>query len=166
MVRSPDVPFGLAVPLAEDAEAIKDGAVPAAPNTSAQPAHDTGDSGLSPPLATLPRGFLVKQLDEVAGVENGALTSPLRTTFDESAIPFSKEEGEEPSDEPTKTAHSHTMTPKRSTPTPQEPFPQELPGWNGYVEWERYPERKRAAAEILRKHEAEFDTVSGNLSAF
>lgn len=30
-------------------------------------------------------------------------------------------------------------------------FKEELPGWRGYVEWEKYPERKRKAAEILKK---------------
>ncbi|GJE95510.1 sulfite oxidase [Phanerochaete sordida] len=29
-------------------------------------------------------------------------------------------------------------------------FPEERPGWRGYVEWEKYPERKRIAAEILK----------------
>ncbi|PCH39809.1 molybdopterin binding oxidoreductase [Wolfiporia cocos MD-104 SS10] len=28
-------------------------------------------------------------------------------------------------------------------------FPEEKPGWRGYIEWENYPERKEAAAKIL-----------------
>ncbi|KAF2193927.1 molybdopterin binding oxidoreductase [Zopfia rhizophila CBS 207.26] len=32
-------------------------------------------------------------------------------------------------------------------------FPEELPGWHGYVEWEKYPEKKKAAARILAKYE-------------
>ena len=31
-------------------------------------------------------------------------------------------------------------------------FPEEVKGWSGYLEWERYPERAKAAAEILAKH--------------
>ena len=38
-------------------------------------------------------------------------------------------------------------------------FPQELPGWDGYVEWEKYPERKRKAAEILRANKNSFEGV-------
>ena len=38
--------------------------------------------------------------------------------------------------------------------------PQELPGWDGYIEWERYPERKERAARILKEHKHEFAGVS------
>jgi len=31
-------------------------------------------------------------------------------------------------------------------------FPEEVKGWSGYLEWERHPERAKAAAEILAKH--------------
>jgi sulfite oxidase len=31
-------------------------------------------------------------------------------------------------------------------------FKQELPGWKGYIEWEKYPERKALAAEILKRY--------------
>ena len=31
-------------------------------------------------------------------------------------------------------------------------FAEELPGWKGYVEWEKYPEKKRKAAEILARY--------------
>ena len=34
-----------------------------------------------------------------------------------------------------------------------DPFPQELPGWDGYVEWEKYPERRAKANEILQKQQ-------------
>ncbi|KAF2794327.1 molybdopterin binding oxidoreductase [Melanomma pulvis-pyrius CBS 109.77] len=32
-------------------------------------------------------------------------------------------------------------------------FPEERPGWKGYVEWERYPEKKEEAAQILAKYD-------------
>jgi len=31
-------------------------------------------------------------------------------------------------------------------------FPEERPGWKGYIEWEKYPEKKEKAAEILKKY--------------
>ena len=31
-------------------------------------------------------------------------------------------------------------------------FAEETPGWKGYVEWEKYPEKKRKAAEILARY--------------
>ena len=31
-------------------------------------------------------------------------------------------------------------------------FTEETPGWKGYVEWEKYPEKKRIAAEILDRY--------------
>jgi sulfite oxidase len=37
-------------------------------------------------------------------------------------------------------------------------FPEERPGWKGYVEWEKYPEKKKAAEEILAKYD--FPVVS------
>ncbi|KAL9059374.1 MAG: hypothetical protein Q9162_001243 [Coniocarpon cinnabarinum] len=40
--------------------------------------------------------------------------------------------------------------------TTQDGFPQELPGWDGYVEWEKYPDRKRRAAEILKSKKSSF----------
>jgi sulfite oxidase len=43
--------------------------------------------------------------------------------------------------------------------TEEEPdFPEEREGWRGYVEWERYPEKKKKAAEILAKYD--FPVVS------
>lgn len=36
-------------------------------------------------------------------------------------------------------------------------FKEEREGWHGYVEWEKYPEKKREAAEILKQHT--FDEV-------
>lgn len=38
-------------------------------------------------------------------------------------------------------------------------FPEELEGWGGYVEWERYPEKKKEAAAILAKYD--FPVVRG-----
>ena len=32
-------------------------------------------------------------------------------------------------------------------------FPEERPGWSGYVEWEKYPEKKEEAAKILAKYD-------------
>lgn len=32
-------------------------------------------------------------------------------------------------------------------------FAEEQKGWRGYVEWEKYPEKAKRAAEILSKHE-------------
>jgi sulfite oxidase len=32
-------------------------------------------------------------------------------------------------------------------------FEEERKGWKGYVEWERYPEKKKQAEEILAKYD-------------
>jgi len=32
------------------------------------------------------------------------------------------------------------------------PFAEERPGWAGYIEWERYPDKKAMAAKILATH--------------
>lgn len=32
-------------------------------------------------------------------------------------------------------------------------FEEEREGWKGYIEWERYPEKKKAAAEIMAKYD-------------
>jgi hypothetical protein len=32
-------------------------------------------------------------------------------------------------------------------------FPEERPGWGGYIEWEKYPEKKKEAAEILARYD-------------
>ena len=31
-------------------------------------------------------------------------------------------------------------------------FPEEEIGWHGYIEWEKYPDKAKRAAEILAKH--------------
>ena len=31
-------------------------------------------------------------------------------------------------------------------------FAEEQKGWHGYIEWERYPDKAKRAAEILSKH--------------
>jgi len=31
-------------------------------------------------------------------------------------------------------------------------FPEERPGWKGYIEWEKYPDKKQKAAEILKQY--------------
>ena len=42
-------------------------------------------------------------------------------------------------------------------------FQEELPGWHGYIEWEKYPEKKALAKEILKRyqfqHPPEFQLV-------
>lgn len=32
-------------------------------------------------------------------------------------------------------------------------FEEERKGWKGYIEWERYPEKKKLAAEVLAKYD-------------
>ena len=32
-------------------------------------------------------------------------------------------------------------------------FPEEEIGWHGYIEWEKYPDKAKRAAEILAKHQ-------------
>lgn len=45
----------------------------------------------------------------------------------------------------------------------QEPsFPEELDGWKGYIEWEKYPEKKKEAEAILEQYD--FPDVSSNMS--
>lgn len=31
-------------------------------------------------------------------------------------------------------------------------FPEEREGWKGYIEWEKYPEKKKKAEEILAQY--------------
>ncbi|KAG7448227.1 molybdopterin binding oxidoreductase [Guyanagaster necrorhizus] len=38
-------------------------------------------------------------------------------------------------------------------------FPEEKPGWRGYVEWEKYPNRKAVASHILEAHQSEFTQI-------
>jgi sulfite oxidase len=42
--------------------------------------------------------------------------------------------------------------------TEEPDFPEEREGWKGYIEWERYPEKKKKAAEILKNYD--FPVVS------
>jgi sulfite oxidase len=39
-------------------------------------------------------------------------------------------------------------------------FDEEREGWKGYIEWERYPEKKKKAAEILAKYDFPVVSVS------
>lgn len=53
--------------------------------------------------------------------------------------------------------HEHQPElPKRSELLLPQPdnvyFAEERKGWHGYVEWEKYPDKARRAAEILSKH--------------
>ena len=43
---------------------------------------------------------------------------------------------------------------------PRADFPEERPGWNGYIEWEKHPERKQRAMEILKANKHKFEGVS------
>ncbi|MCJ1308472.1 hypothetical protein MMC25_002125 [Agyrium rufum] len=51
----------------------------------------------------------------------------------------------------------------RTEERPQAFFAEEAKGWHGYIEWEKYPEKKKQAAEILSKYKfeicPEFQTV-------
>lgn len=42
-------------------------------------------------------------------------------------------------------------------------FEEERPGWKGYIEWERYPEKKNQAAEVLARYD--FPVVSSPVIA-
>ena len=46
---------------------------------------------------------------------------------------------------------------KNPNPPKQQPehvyFPEEQSGWHGYIEWEKYPDKAKRAAEILAKHQ-------------
>lgn len=43
-------------------------------------------------------------------------------------------------------------------------FAEEQKGWHGYVEWEKYPEKAKRAAEILAKHNfASVSPLNGDL---
>jgi sulfite oxidase len=42
--------------------------------------------------------------------------------------------------------------------TEEPDFPEEREGWKGYIEWEKYPEKKKKAAEILANYD--FPVVS------
>ena len=37
-------------------------------------------------------------------------------------------------------------------------FEEERKGWKGYIEWEKYPEKKKQAAEVLKQYD--FPVVS------
>ena len=45
--------------------------------------------------------------------------------------------------------------PLRSDLHPETCFQEELKGWHGYVEWEKYPDKKKIAAELLAKYSFE-----------
>ena len=40
----------------------------------------------------------------------------------------------------------------KAQPNSDKIFAEETPGWKGYIEWEKYPEKKRKAAEILARY--------------
>ena len=42
-------------------------------------------------------------------------------------------------------------------------FPEEIDGWKGYIEWEKYPEKQQQAEAILEKYDFP-DVSSGYLS--
>ncbi|KAF4610710.1 hypothetical protein D9613_007294 [Agrocybe pediades] len=49
-------------------------------------------------------------------------------------------------------AVAEVTPPIDTNPTDPSPFRDERPGWQGYIEWEKYPEKKAEAAAILAKH--------------
>lgn len=62
-------------------------------------------------------------------------------------------------DQPKKNEHhsnifhpSLVLRNKDETPDPESlELEEEIPGWHGYVEWEKYPERKKAVKEYMKK---------------
>ena len=42
--------------------------------------------------------------------------------------------------------------PLNKTHYPDAYFEEEVDGWHGYIEWEKYPEKKAEAAKILSKY--------------
>ncbi len=42
--------------------------------------------------------------------------------------------------------------PLRESNHPDAYFPEEQKGWHGYIEWEKYPEKKAKAAKILKQY--------------
>ena len=42
--------------------------------------------------------------------------------------------------------------PLRESNHPDAYFPEEHKGWHGYIEWEKYPEKKAEAAKILAQY--------------
>lgn len=49
-------------------------------------------------------------------------------------------------------SNSKLDIPLREPNHPEAYFAEEKKGWHGYVEWERYPDKQRKAAEILSKY--------------
>lgn len=50
--------------------------------------------------------------------------------------------------------HPSLVLRTKETPDPEGlGLEEELPGWHGYVEWEKYPERKDKVKEYMRKFE-------------
>lgn len=66
-------------------------------------------------------------------------------------------------------SHTRNMAPAEPNALPfqtkgQEPhFPEEIDGWKGYIEWEKYPEKKKEAEAILAQYD--FPDVSSRLLA-
>lgn len=50
-----------------------------------------------------------------------------------------------------------TSSPEPQSNGPAPYFKEEREGWHGYIEWEKYPDKKREAAKILAEHQ--FDKV-------
>lgn len=42
--------------------------------------------------------------------------------------------------------------PLREPNHPEAHFPEEQKGWHGYIEWEKYPEKKAEAAKVLAQY--------------
>ena len=48
--------------------------------------------------------------------------------------------------------HARYDIPLRESSHPDAYFPEEQKGWHGYIEWEKYPDKKAEAAEILAQY--------------
>lgn len=62
-------------------------------------------------------------------------------------------------DDPTHENDKEILHPSLTLRTKEVPNPEalnldeELPGWHGYIEWEKYPDRKKAIKEYMKKFE-------------
>ena len=50
------------------------------------------------------------------------------------------------------TSNGLELRPNVKQQPPEPDFPEEREGWKGYIEWEKYPEKKEKAAEILAQY--------------
>ena len=50
------------------------------------------------------------------------------------------------------TSNARFDIPLHESNHPESFFPEEVKGWHGYIEWEKYPEKRAKAEEILSKY--------------